>query len=74
MDELINQEALYRSDGVSVQDLTFVASKGMVGAQQKLMAAQRSARVGSLPNLYAVLGVDKSASPAAIRTAFRYRV
>lgn len=43
-----------------------------MGAHQKLMAAQRSARAESLPNYYAVLGVDKSASPAAIRTAFRY--
>ncbi|CAL5221311.1 g3481 [Coccomyxa viridis] len=55
----------------AVQDLSFAASKGLVGAHQKLMAAQRSARAESLPNYYAVLGVDKSASPAAIRTAFR---
>lgn len=64
--------ALDRLDGIGLQDLTSAASKGLVGAHQKLMAAQRSARVESLPNYYAVLGVDKSASPAAIRTAFRY--
>ena len=44
-----------------------------MGSHQKLMAAQRSIRGESLPNYYAVLGVDKSASPAAIRTAFRCR-
>ena len=44
----------------------------MVGAHQKLMAAQRSARTESLPNYYAVLGVEKAASSAAIRAAFRY--
>ena len=60
-----------RLKALPVQDLSFAASKGMAGAHQKLMAAQRSSRAESLPNYYAVLGVDKSASPAAIRTAFR---
>ena len=70
-DALSTNRAVQILQSFPVQDLSFAASKGMVGAHGKLMAAQRSSRAESLPNYYAVLGVDKSASPAAIRSAFR---
>ena len=63
---------LFQARQFVLQDLGFAASKGMAGAHQKLLAAQRTAKTDSVPNYYAVLGVEKSATPAAIRTAFRY--
>ena len=57
--------------GALLQDWSLLASKGVVGAHQKLLAAQRTSRVETVPNYYAVLGVEKSAPGAAIRSAFR---
>ena len=60
--------------GSLLQDWSLLASRGVVGAHQKLLAAQRTARLETVPNYYAVLGVDKSASAAAIRSAFRWLI
>ena len=57
--------------GALLQDWSLLASKGVVGAHQKLLAAQRISRVETAPNYYAVLGVEKSAPTVAIRSAFR---
>ena len=57
--------------GALLQDWSLLASNGVVGAHQKLLAAQRTARAETVPNYYAVLGVERSAPAAAIRTAYR---
>ena len=55
-----------------LQDWSLLVSKGVTGAHTKLLAAQRAARTETLPNYYAVLGLNKAAPTASIRTAFRY--
>ena len=54
-----------------LQDWSLLASKGVVGARQKLLAAQRTARAETVHDYYAVLGVERSAAAAAIRSAYR---
>lgn len=54
-----------------VQDWSLLVSNGVTSVHEQLLAIMCCAQVETLPNFYAVLGLEKTATPASIDTAFR---
>jgi DnaJ-class molecular chaperone len=54
-----------------LQELTLLVGKGVPDATARLSAAERSSKLETEPNHYAVLGVPSTATAADIRQAFR---
>ena len=54
-----------------VQDWSLLVSNGVTSVHEQLLAILCCAQIEMLPNFYAVLGLEKAATPASIDTAFR---